>query len=86
MTNEDLHKIRNKMQGAQNLICFAQEYFSPDATEKQKEIVLPFILKSIPHANSSMEFLRTFIPSSNFTNASVEELFANPDFDILKKE
>ncbi len=86
MTNEDLHLIKNKMQGAQNLISFVQEYFSPHATEQQKEMVLPFIMKSIPHANTSMEFLRTFIPSSNFANASVEEIFANPDFDILKKE
>ena len=66
MKDDDLHLLRKRMQGAQNFICFAQEYFSPKTEEIKKEKILPLIKKTIPHANASMEYLRTFIPSSHF--------------------
>lgn len=84
MQDKDLYQIRHKMQGAQNLLCFVEEYCNPKATEFHKQKMLRLIKQSIPYANASMQYLRTYIPSSHFTNSNSKELIDIQE-DLLKK-
>lgn len=61
MIDKDLHDLRNKMQGAQNLVSLTRRYFNSSVEEKEK--LRPLIMAVLPQADYSMDYLRNFRPT-----------------------